>query len=43
MVEEKEPQDEVQEDGHPAPTAQKQGKAPAEPASRAALPAGGHY
>jgi len=33
-------QDEVQEDGHPAPTAQKQGKAPAEPASRAALPAG---
>ena len=32
--------DEVQEDGHPAPTAQKQGKAPAEPASRAALPTG---
>ena len=33
-------QDEVQEDGHPAPTAPKQGKAPAEPASRAALPTG---
>ena len=33
-------QDEVQEDGHPAPTAQKQGKAPAEPAPRTALPAG---
>ena len=33
-------QDEGQEDGHPAPTALKQGKAPAEPASRAALPAG---